>query len=148
MTDKKPITQTIIGKEFPEKVIPLIKQARDIINIVVYSWWWYPDQIGSGIQKFNNALVDAAKKGVNIKVLTNEHPTIAILKKNGIKARKLESERKLHAKLMIIDNKTAIVGSHNYTMGAFTTNYEISIITQDEEVVNRLKQFFNNLWPF
>lgn len=140
-------TQTIVGKEFAEKVIPLIKQAKYTINIVVYCWWWYPDQIGSNIQKFNNAIIDAAKKGVNIKVMANEYPTIAVLKRNGIKARKIETTRKVHAKLMIIDNKIAIIGSHNYSMGAFTTNYEISVITQDEEVVNRLKQFFNNLWP-
>lgn len=139
--------ETIIGKEFSGKVIPLIKQAKDTIEIVVYSWWWYPDQTGSAIQKFNNALVDVANKGVNIKVMTNEHPTIGVLSKNKIKARKLDTKRKVHAKLMIIDGKIAIVGSHNYTMGAFTTNYEISVIIQEEEIVKRLRQFFNNLWP-
>ena len=140
--------ETIIGKEFPKKVIPLIEQAKHVINIVVYSWWWYPDQIGSEIQKFNNTIINAAKKGVNVKVIANEWPTMAVLAKNGIKTKKLETKRKVHAKLMIIDNKTAILGSHNYTMGAFTTNYEISIITQDVEVVKRLRQFFNNLWPY
>lgn len=140
-------TTPIIGKEFPIKVIPLIQQARHTIDIVVYSWWWYPDQIGSEIQKFNNAIINAAKKGVNVKVLANEYPTIAVLRQNKIKARELTTTRKLHAKLMIIDGKTAILGSHNYTMGAFTLNYEISIITQDKEVVKRLRQFFNNLWP-
>ena len=140
--------ETIIGKEFPKKVIPLIEQAKHVINIIVYSWWWYPDQIGSEIQKFNNTIINAAKKGVNVKVIANEWPTMAVLAKNGIKTKKLETKRKVHAKLMIIDNKTAILGSHNYTMGAFTTNYEISIITQDVEVVKRLRQFFNNLWPY
>lgn len=139
--------ETIIGKEFPEKVIPLIKQARETIDIVVYSWHWYPDQIGSGIQRFNNAIIDAVKKGVRIKVLANNHYTINILSQNKVKARKLETERKVHAKLMIIDGKIAILGSHNYSMSAFTTNYEVSVIIQEEEVVKRLRQFFNNLWP-
>lgn len=142
-----PETTTIIGKEFGPKITPLIQQAKNTIEIVVYSWWWYPDQVGSEIQKFNNAIINAAKKGVNIKVLANEYSTIAVLQQNKIKARELTTARKLHAKLMIIDGKTAILGSHNYTMGAFTLNYEISIITQDEEVVKRLRQFFNNLWP-
>jgi len=141
------MTETIIGKEFAEKVIPLIKKANYNINIVVYSWFWYPDQIGSAIQKFNNAIVGAAKKGINVKVMTNNYHTINILSQNKIQARKLETERKVHAKLMIIDRKTAILGSHNYTMNAFTLNYEVSIATQEKEVVNRLKQFFNNLWP-
>lgn len=140
-------TTAIIGKEFPKKVIPLIQQAKNTIEIVVYCWWWYPDQIGSEIQKFNNAIINAVKEGVNVKVLANEQSTIAVLKQNKIKVRELTTTRKLHAKLMIIDGKTAILGSHNYTMGAFTLNYEVSIITQDKEIVKRLRQFFNNLWP-
>ena len=47
---------------------------------------------------------------------------------------------------MIIDNEIAILGSHNYTMSAFTINYEVSVIIQDKEVVNRLKTYFENLW--
>lgn len=138
---------TIIGKEFPEKVIPLIKAARHTIDIVVYSWWWYPDQIGSAIQRFNNAIVNAAKKGVNVKAMLNDYVTINALLQNKVKARTLETERKMHAKLMIIDNKIAILGSHNYSMSAFTLNYEVSVIIQEEKAVQRLRQFFNNLWP-
>ena len=139
--------ETIIGNEFSEKAIFLIGQARDTINIVVYSWYWYPDQVGSKIQKFNNAIINAVKKGVNVKVMTTNHHTINILSQNKVKARKLETERKVHAKLIIIDGKTAILGSHNYTMSAVTTNYEISVIIQEAKIVKRLNQFFNNLWP-
>ena len=55
-------TKTIIGKEFGPKVIPLIKQARKSIDIIVFDWRWYPDQIGSAIQRFNNAIITASKK--------------------------------------------------------------------------------------
>ena len=141
------MTELIIGNEFGPKVTPLIKQAKYIICIAVFTWYWYPNQTGSEIQKFNNAIVAAAKKGVNVKVMANEQQTISILNRYNIKARKLETIRKVHVKLMLIDNHTAIFGSHNYTMGAFTTNYEVSIMTQNKGVVNRSRQFFNNLWP-
>lgn len=140
-------TEVIVGNEFADKTIPLIKEAKHTIDIVVFDWLWYPDQVGSKIQKFNNAIITAAKKGVNVKALTIPYTTIGILKQNNIKARKLETERKLHAKLMILDRKIAILGSHNYTMSAFTTNYEVSVILRDFEVVLRLRQFFYNIWP-
>lgn len=139
-------TITIIGKEFSQKVIPLIRQARDSIDIIVYDWRWYPDQIGSDIQKFNNAIVAARKKGIKVQAIINSQQIIAILKENKIKAKKLSSYQKLHIKLMIIDNETAIFGSHNYTMSAFTTNLEVSIATPNKNVVNRFKSLFNNLW--
>ena len=56
------MTITIIGAEFVKKVIPIIKTAKNTIDIIVYDWRWYPDQIGSRIQKFNNTIIDAKKK--------------------------------------------------------------------------------------
>lgn len=141
-----PQTTTIIGKEFPKKVIPLIQQAKKSIDIIVYDWRWYPDKIGSEIQKFNNAIIVANRKGVRTRVITNMRQTIDVLKKNKVEAKSLLSYRKVHVKNILIDDKIAIIGSHNYTMNAFTLNYEVSLITYNEAVVKRLRTFFDNLW--
>lgn len=140
------MTETIIGKEFADKVIPLIKNAKKSISIIIYDWRWYPDQIGSGIQKFNNAIINAHKKNINIKIITYSTHTLKTFSQFGILIVKLPSSRPIHTKLMIIDKKIAILGSHNYTMNAFTINYEVSVITQDENAVKRLNQYFSNLW--
>lgn len=141
-------TKTIIGKEFGPKVIPLIKNAKHSIDIIVYDWRWYPDQIGSAIQKFNNAVIVAKKKGRKIRVITNLNNTVKILSENKVEAKQIFSARKVHVKLMIIDGKIAILGSHNYTMNAFTINYEVSVIIQKKEIVKRLQIFFENLWSY
>ena len=140
------MTETIIGKEFADKVIPLIKNAKKSISIIIYDWRWYPDQIGSGIQKFNNAIINAHKKNINIKIITYSTHTLKTFSQFEILIVKLPSSRPIHTKLMIIDKKIAILGSHNYTMNAFTINYEVSVITQDENAVKRLNQYFSNLW--
>ena len=136
----------IVGKEYSKKVIPLIEQAKSSIFIVVYDWRWYPDQVGSAIQKFNNAILISARKKKKVKVITNRPYINTILSTLGIEVRKVNTKRTLHTKLMIIDGKIAILGSHNYTMNAFTINHEISLILQDEEIVKRLVLYFNNLW--
>ena len=139
-------TTTIIGKEFPEKVIPLIKNAKNSIDIIVYEWRWYPNQPGSTIQKFNNSLIDAVRKNKKIRIITNSYQILKLLEGIKIKTKNLQSKRLLHTKLMIIDNKIAILGSHNYTMNAFNINHEVSVIIQEEQVVKRLKTYFENLW--
>lgn len=139
-------TTTIIGKEFPEKVIPLIEQAKKSINIIVYDWRWYPNQIGSTIQKFNNAIIILSRKGKKVRVITNRPYINEILSQLNITAKKTHSKRTLHTKLMIIDKEIAILGSHNYTMNAFTINHEVSVILQNEEAVKRLNLYFENLW--
>ena len=139
-------TETIIGKEFPIKVIPLIKNAKNSIDIIIYDWRWYPNQVGSSIQRFNNAIITASKENIRVRVITYATHTLSILSSLGVKTTKLPSSRPIHTKLMIIDGKTVILGSHNYTLNAFTINYEVSIITQEERVVKRLKEYFGNLW--
>jgi len=138
--------ETIIGKEFANKVIPLIKEAKKSIDIIVYDWRWYPNQIGSAIQRFNNEITNAKRKGKKIRVITNSSHLTNILKSLNFEVQGNTFKKKLHTKLMIIDNKIAILGSHNYTMNAFTINYEVSVIIQDEKVVKRLNQYFKNLW--
>ncbi len=55
--------ETIIGKEFPQKVIPLIEQAKTSIDIVVFDWRWYPQDPGASVQLFNQAIVRAVRRG-------------------------------------------------------------------------------------
>lgn len=137
---------TIIGNEFADKVIPLIKNSKVSIDIIVYDWRWYPNQIGSAIQRFNNEIVAGRKRGKRIRVITNSDRLVSTLKTQNFEARGKVSSKTLHTKLMIIDGKMVILGSHNYTMNAFTINHEVSIITEDKDVVARLKLYFENLW--
>jgi len=139
-------TTTIIGKEFADKIIPLIEQSKKSIDIIVYDWKWYPDQVGSAIQRFNNAIINSAKKGKKVRVITTSNFINRTLSELNIQTKKWSSRKTLHTKLTLIDNQIAILGSHNYTMNAFTINYEVSVIIREEAVVKRLNQYFENLW--
>lgn len=137
---------TITGKEFASKVIPLIKQAHKRIDIIVYNWYWYPDQPAADIQKFNTAIVKAAYQNISIRVITNSIRPCNILSKNRVLAKQWQSNKNLHTKLMIIDGTTAILGSHNYTMNAFAKNLELSVIISEDEILKKLDAYFSSLW--
>ena len=57
-----------------------------------------------------------------------------------------------HAKVVIIDDKLAYVGSANVTpaglgQGIFTPgNFEAGILTEDPSVISSLKDFFSMIW--
>lgn len=136
----------IIGKDFPKTVIPLVQNARKSIDIIVYEWKFYPDQIGSVCQKFNNAVILAARRGVKVKALTRTADSVQILKKNGVDARQWAGGKTLHIKLIIFDKEIAILGSHNYTMNAFTRNHEISVFLDAPDFLSPLSAFFEGLW--
>jgi len=136
----------LVSKEFPQRVIPLIQGARQSIDIIVFDWRWYPDQIGSNIQIFNNAIVKAVRNGLRCRAITNFNSNLKIFDELRIQTKKWNSKKTLHTKLLIIDNKIAILGSHNYTMNAFNLNHEVSILIDQPLFVARLKEYFNNLW--
>lgn len=138
--------QTIIGKEFPKKVIPLIDEAKRNIDIIVFDWRWYPDDPGNPVQLFNQAIVRAVRRGVQVRAIIDNDQIIGTLRSVGVNAKKFISQKLVHGKTMIIDGEIAIVGSHNYTQYAFTMNYEVSVLVDNREEIAKLTEFFNNLY--
>lgn len=137
---------SVVGKEFPVEVIPMIDAAKKSIEIVVFDWRWYPNDPGSAAQLFNQAILRAAKRGVEVKAVTNFTEICTVLAKSGVIAKKLSEKKLVHVKLMIIDGVYCILGSHNYTQNAFSMNYEVSVIFDDLFVIQRMREFFCNLF--
>jgi len=137
---------SIIGSQFPKIVIPKIDEAKTSIKIVVFDWRWYPNDIGNPCQLFNQSIVRASGRGVRVSVITNNGDIISILQSVGVKAQKLITKNLVHAKLMIIDDKVVIIGSHNYSQSAFTMNYEVSSMFEDADSAKVFSDFFSNLY--
>lgn len=138
--------QTLSGRQFPALVIPLIESAKQSIDIVVYDWRWYPSDPGAVCQLFNQAILRAARRHVKVRAILNNDQTLRVLESEKIQAKILRTTRLVHAKLMIIDNKIVITGSHNYSQSAFQTNLELSVILDGENIAVDFNVFFNNLW--
>lgn len=52
----------------------------------------------------------------------------------------------LHAKMVILDNSTAIISSANLTKKGLSVNYEAGICLKDVDTVNKVAKFFNEIW--
>lgn len=136
----------IISKDFPNVVIPLIDSADDNIDIVVFDWRFYKNDPANPVSLFNQAIARACARGVTVRCLVQNDGVVDNLKKLGCYARKLESKKILHTKLLIIDRVRIIIGSHNYTQHAFSSNHEASIFVVMKDENNGLVQYFNNLF--
>lgn len=136
----------VIGRQFPEKVVPLLDNAKSKIDVMVFDWRWYVSDPGSSVQLFNQAIARAAKRGVKIRAIVNSDDIAQHLRRVGVDVKKFVSQHLLHCKLMIIDENIVVTGSHNYTQSAFTMNMELSVVL--EEVLNTIEfsNFFQSLW--
>ena len=136
----------IVGADFPKTVIPLLNSAQRNIDIISYDWRWYANQPGHPVQQFNIALVRARQRGVMVRVVLNSKELLPLLNSLGIDARPLSDKRTLHSKLILIDEKIVIIGSHNLTRNAFAHNIETSLVVDIPEGNDRFSQLFKNLW--
>jgi phosphatidylserine/phosphatidylglycerophosphate/cardiolipin synthase-like enzyme len=138
--------EAIIGRQFAEKVIPLINEAKKSIDIIVFDWRWYANDAGASVQLFNQSIVRAVRRGVSVRAIVNNSDILTTLNTLGCSARKLVTKNLVHAKMMILDEEKIVIGSHNYTQHAFTMNYELSVILSKPDNISDFFNFFNQLW--
>ena len=92
------------------------------------------------------------QKGVKIRILTDNDKTydtgsdIDELAKNRIPVRIDRTSNHMHHKFAIIDSKSVITGSYNWTRSAERYNHENVLITDEAGVVTKYQKEFNKLW--
>lgn len=136
----------IIGKEFPSFVIPYINQASHSIRLAVFEWIFTIDSVKAPLSDFNRSLVDASKRGVDVRVLVSSRDLAKLLKAHGLNSRFFGSKGLFHMKLIIIDDRIVVLGSHNFTFSAFNSNHECSACFRLETGDNRFCEYFDNLY--
>jgi len=102
-------------------------------------------------------LVRARERGVKVHVMARPPHTLKkdkllegvsglrIMNDVGIKVHKLK-HLKLHAKMLLADEKSAIVGSINLAPGSFDARRELGIEVRDKDVVKRLAKVARHDW--
>jgi phosphatidylserine/phosphatidylglycerophosphate/cardiolipin synthase-like enzyme len=97
------------------------------------------------------ALGEAAGRGVAVRLIvdqsiddgTQEHAIR--LFEMGVEIR-IASSLYIHAKLMVIDGEVAVVGSQNPTPTSLDDNREVSMVVDDEAVLERCARIFERDW--
>ncbi len=104
------------------------------------------------------ALVAARKRGVDVRVgldqgllygTTDHDPkndaVAAWLKAHDIPVVWDELNRTSHAKVLLVDDEVAIIGSHNWTRAALTDNREVSMLITDPQQLAQIHQLLVGL---
>lgn len=129
---------------------PLIEEldaARDSISIEIYLLT--DDDILS-------ALFRARDRGVIVRILlekdpyggSNQQPEIfATLHEGGIQVRwNPAAKRFSHIKMIVIDQRVALIMNLNLTYSALTKNRELAVVTTDPALVDHAARIFENDW--
>ncbi len=126
-----------------DTLISLIYQASK--RIWIATPYFIPDE------SLTRALELAARRGIEVRVLVprNSNHFLADLSRGTYLRQLLKSgcqvdlsEKMLHAKAFLVDEKYAILGSANFDMRSLLLNYEIGILIREGKPMTALEQWF------
>lgn len=101
-------------------------------------------------------LLAAARRGVEVEVLlegsafyedlAQEHRSLArTLRRGGVAVRLGPEDNTTHTKVVLIDRRFVLLGSHNMTHAALSTNHECSLLIDSRELAGQLAAYLADL---
>jgi len=141
-------------RDYYPEVKRLISSANSSVHVAVFAVKYDPFQgYEDPVDQLLHGLVEAKERGVDVRVLVDDvtyreyYDTIRYLKEHGVRVRlDSSSERTMHAKIVVIDGKVAVVGSHNWTESALRWNNEYSVELVGAKAASAVERYFEELW--
>lgn len=132
-----------IGSEIKSRVIYEINSSQKTIYLAMA---WFTDR------EIANAFINAQKRGVSIDIILSSNvqneTVVEMLRANDIPIHtfKTNDERGImHHKFCLIDGRTSMNGSYNYTYNASQNNIENIQISDDKELYTQLLDEFEKI---
>ncbi len=124
-----------------KKFLQLIRSSKE--EIIIETPYFLP---GSVIRK---ALIDAARRGVSVNIITPQHSDVGLfdILRNKYLGQLIKENinilfyrpHNLHAKLMLVDGHTFVIGSSNFDYRSFRFMHEINLLGHDTGIIETLK---------
>jgi len=127
-----------------------LSKAKGSIHVVAYELKYYPAFPGSSENVLIEDLAAARARGVDVRILVDDgsvnNSAVDYLRAHGVAVKYDSGNATTHAKLVIIDGETVIVGSTNFTYYGLEKNNEVDVLVVSSRVAAYFEDYFRDLW--
>jgi phosphatidylserine/phosphatidylglycerophosphate/cardiolipin synthase-like enzyme len=147
----------VLDGKYPRSVGQLIRDARKRLDVAMF--FMTGTGKGGGAKLLVDALVDARKRGVDVRVLLDKDRQGDVYGSAMINARVARyldaqkvgvrfdaTDRLLHSKFLVVDDSITVIGSHNWTRAAFENYHEATVVVHSKPATTRQRARFARLW--
>ncbi len=139
-------------------LLELLPRARRSIHVAMYRMSIYPSYPGSLANELVGALIDAAGRGLDVRVLIDDCSYYAdsaganlmsaiFLYQHGVQIRFDAANRTTHTKLIVIDGDSVVLGSTNWNYYSLEKNVETNVaVLRIPEIAEAFDAYFEILW--
>jgi phosphatidylserine/phosphatidylglycerophosphate/cardiolipin synthase-like enzyme len=130
----------------PDKqLIDVIKKSKNTLDIAIYSLTK---------KDIVQAIIDAKKRGVNVRLITDkaeaskkaQKAELKLIKDANISVKENTHQGLMHLKVTIADKSIVTTGSYNYTEGATSLNDEVLVVIKDKSAAEKFSSEFERMW--
>ena len=131
------------GDDCPTAIIRLLGRAQATADVCVFT---ITDD------RLADALIDAHRRGVRLRIISDDAKAedlgsdVGRFERAGIAVRVDRSPFHMHHKFAVVDARTLLTGSYNWTRGAARDNEENLVILDDPRLVGPFGSTFERLW--
>lgn len=138
-------------------VSPLLEKAISQIYVTTFKMELKDSLRAQKLNKLLRCLFAAHDKDVDVRVMMNfnhhKKSTASInwyaakvLARRGIYSRYINTSRTLHSKIITVDDRFSIIGSHNFSILSHDKNIELSVILESIPFTGSLNMLLDSYW--
>lgn len=142
-------------KEYYETLTSLIQHARQRIDMTMFIFKTTSSpnnkpgllvrELGKAAERRIKIRVILEKSGYDDKLNMENQRVSKKLRKKGIKVIFDNPKTTTHAKLVVVDNRYCLVGSHNLTHSALAYNHELSLLVDSTTLAEELLKYMDEI---
>ena len=149
--------ELLFDEKYQKAAAALMAAAKKEVFIIGFQFT-YPFKKKHKITDiFYDGLLSARARGLVCRIIMNyttpentisrENKVVSSwLRSNDIECKHMPRNRCVHAKMLVIDGTTTVLGSHNFTQRAFSRNLEASVSIDNSHLALQAKEHFLKLW--
>ena len=148
--------QLVLDAQYVQVAQKMIKEAKKSIQVMMFEMGYYAGHPNTPSNQLIKELINAGKRGVKVEVILEvregedrttkrNRQTGKILSDGGVKVIYDSLSKTNHAKWMVVDEESTLLGSTNWTYYALTSNHEVSVLIQSKEVAKELIDYFTRV---
>jgi phosphatidylserine/phosphatidylglycerophosphate/cardiolipin synthase-like enzyme len=146
----------ITDGDYFQTAMKMIQEAKSTIHIIMFEMSYYDNRTSSPPNLLIKELMAARKRGVKVEVILDvrekedrstqrNRRTGKMLSDGGVEVTYDSLSKTTHAKVLIADGQTSLLGSTNWTYPSLSSNHEACVLIRSKEVAKELAEYFNRV---
>jgi hypothetical protein len=145
------VTPVLTPDNYRDLVLSLVRSAQEEL-IIQNQTFNAPKENHQFLRELIDAVIERHEAGVNVRVVfrllqaSTARANVTALQEYGFPVANVRVQKNCHTKGIIVDRKSALIGSQNWSNDGVSLNRDASLLFEDVDVATYFAEIFDHDW--